>query len=198
MVIILREILKTKSARKIFGKRELEIIFSQLDGLALTQSEKNRLSRDIKPKFEFISLISPFAHEFKLEKNQHNKSIIEKTVRVILGDQNKDMIESILLFGSFANNTFTNRSDIDLCVVFKKSLSRRDAMAFRIRIAGQVSKKNDVQVFDALPQKIKREIARCHRVLFRSKGYDNISFSIHHMKDDGYFQRMEKVFGAKA
>ena len=57
----LLEFLKNnKNARKIFGKKELEIIFKQLEGMPLTQSERNRLSRDIKPKLEFIREISNF------------------------------------------------------------------------------------------------------------------------------------------
>ena len=57
MVIILRlkNYLKiNENARKIFGKKELEIIIKQLEGIHLTQSERNRISRDIKPKLEFI------------------------------------------------------------------------------------------------------------------------------------------------
>ena len=43
-----------ENARKIFGERELKIIEKQLLGVNLTQSEKNRLSRDIRLKFNFI------------------------------------------------------------------------------------------------------------------------------------------------
>ena len=76
MVVILqfqKFLKKNKDARKIFGKRELEIILRQLDGLPLRQSEKNRLSRDIKPKLEFIKDMNEFRDEFRLEKNQANK-----------------------------------------------------------------------------------------------------------------------------
>ena len=49
VIILLSEFLThNKNARRIFGKKELEIILKQLDGLPLTQSEKNRLSRDVK------------------------------------------------------------------------------------------------------------------------------------------------------
>ena len=44
------------SARKIFGKKEIRIIQKQLDGITLTQSEKNRLSRSVRKKFEVIIL----------------------------------------------------------------------------------------------------------------------------------------------
>src|SRR3989338_33342 len=140
MVVILdlAEFLKTSgNARKIFGKRELEIIYKQLEGMPLMQSERNRMSRDIRPKLEFIKEISKFEDEFKLEKNQDNKRMIEKAVNVILNDELRDEIKAILLFGSFADNSFTKSSDIDICVVFKTGISLKQATEFRIRIAGE-------------------------------------------------------------
>lgn len=200
MVIILslKTYLKTnKNARKIFGKVELEIISKQLDGMPLTQSERNRISRDIKPKLEVIKEIAEFKDEFELEKNQYNKKIIEKAVNVMLEDGISDNIKAILLFGSFADNSYTKNSDIDICVIFKRNLSLKEATEFRIRISGRTHKKVDVQVFNVLPQKIKREIARSHRVLYKSNDYDNVNFSIRHLKDNDYFIRMSKIFGVK-
>ena len=55
-----------KNTRKIFGKRELKIIEKQIFGINLTQSEKNRLSRDIRKKFEFIEQVARFSAQFKL------------------------------------------------------------------------------------------------------------------------------------
>jgi len=201
MVIILglQHALKFNTkARKIFGKKELGIIFKQLEGVPLTQSEKNRLSRDIKPKLEFIKEIAIFKDEFKLEKNQDNKRIIEKAVAIILNDELSSNIKAILLFGSFADNSFTGRSDIDICVVFRTDISLKQATEFRIRISGNLSEKVDVQVFNILPQKIKREIARSHKLLYKSKDYDNINFSIKYLKDEDYFIRMSKIFEAAA
>src|SRR3989344_652228 len=72
-----------QNARRIFGKKELGIMLSQLDGMPLTQSERNRLSRDIKPKLEFIKEISEFKDEFGLKKNQDARKIIYKAVNII-------------------------------------------------------------------------------------------------------------------
>lgn len=201
MVIILefKEFLKkSKDARMVFGKRELEIIFKQLDGLEVSPSEKNRLSRDIKPKLEFIKTAAKFEKEFRLKKNQDNDGLIERAVEVILEDKLGQDIKAILLFGSFADNSFTRRSDIDICAVFKKEMSLKDATEFRIRVAGQLSDKMDVQVFNILPQKVKREIARNHRVLYKDAEYDNINFSIRYLKEEGYFIRLNEIFGAAA
>ena len=197
IILILKEFLKAnKDVRKVFGRKELDIISKQLDGMPLKQSEKNRLSRDIKPKLEFIKRIAEFEDEFRLEKNQDNKKLIEKAVNAILDDAGAK-IKAILLFGSFADNSFTKRSDIDICVVFKTSLSLKEATEFRIRIAGRLPEKVDVQVFNTLPQKIKKEIARNHKVLYHDNSYDNINFSIKYLKDDDYFMRMNKIFGVE-
>lgn len=201
MVIILnfKTFLKdNRNARLIFGKKELEIVLKQLEGLQLKQSERNRLSRYIRPKFEFIKEAAKFEDEFKLKKSQNNKKMIERALGVILNDEFSDKIKAILLFGSFADNSFTSRSDIDICVIFKEDLSIREATQFRIRVSGQLPEKIDVQVFNTLPQKVKREIARNHKVLYKNKGYDNINFSIRHLKDQDYFMRMKKIFGAEA
>jgi|SRR3989338_1524298 len=197
MVIILglNEFLKNnKNSRKIFGKKELEIILKQLDGLPLTQSERNRLSRDIKPKLEFIREISEFKDEFGLKKDQDARKIIYKAVNIILQDKLKDKIEAILLFGSRVKGIVTPRSDIDICVVFDK-IEKEDADRFRVRILGNFSEKADIQVFNALPQKIKRSIAGSHKVLYKKENFDNNLFSIKYLKDDDYFARISRVFG---
>ena len=195
VIILLSEFLKqNKNARRIFGKKELEIISKQLGGLPLTQSQRNRLSRDIKPKLEFIKEISKFGDEFELKKNANNLILIDKAVQLILQDELKDRIKAILLFGSHAGGTVTKRSDIDICVVFT-DISLEESTKFRIRILGNFSAKVDIQVFNTLPQKIKRSIARNHKILYKGKDYDNTNFTIKYLKDNDYFARMNRIFG---
>src|SRR3989344_6731076 len=117
MVIILslRNLLKNnKEARRIFGEKELKIMIKQLEGITLTQSEKNRLSRDIKPKLRVVKELSEFSDEFEMKKDQETKRLIDQAVDLILKDQFKDRIQSILLFGSHAKGEATIRSDIDV------------------------------------------------------------------------------------
>src|SRR3989338_3160843 len=178
IILALKEFLKTsKNARRIFGKKEIEIMIKQLEGLPLKQSELNRLSRDIKPKLEFIKEISKFSDDFRLKKNQDNKKIIEKAVDAIMEDELNGDISAVLLFGSFADKSNTRMSDIDICVVFEKGISLEEATKFRIRNSGKLPEKVDLQVFNILPSKVKKDIARNHRVLYKSSDYDNISFS---------------------
>lgn len=200
MVIILKlkEFLRNdKNTRKIFGKKEIGIILKQLDGITLTQSEKNRLSRDIRPKLRFIKDISKFEDDFELKKDANNLRLIDKTVQLILQDELKDRIKAILLFGSHARGIVTKRSDIDICVVFDK-ISREEAGRFRVSILGHFPLKIDLQVFNVLPQKIKREIARNHKILYKNGEFDNTSFTITYLKDEDYFIRMKRIIGEVA
>ena len=196
VILILKEFLRSnKNARKVFGKKEIEIILKQLDGITLTQSEKNRLSRDIKPKFEFIKEASKFGDEFELKKDADNLKIVDKAVQLILDDELKDRIRAILLFGSHAGGVVTQRSDIDICAIFT-DISLREATKFRMRIMGELPEKVDVQVFNILPQKIKRSIAINHKVLYKSSNFDNMSLTIRHIKDEDYFFRLNKIMSA--
>src|SRR3989338_7503775 len=122
---------RAKNARKVFGKKEIKIIARQLKGMKLTQSERNRLSRDIRPKLEFIEGCHYYKEFFKLEKNMVNKLVIEQSVKIILNDRDADKIGSIMLFGSFADSTFNEKSDIDIAVVFENEVSLKEATLFR-------------------------------------------------------------------
>jgi len=199
MVVILN--LKTflknnKDSRRLFGEKEIKIILKQLDGITLTQSEKNRLSRDIRPKFKIIEELNKFSDEFELKKDADTLKIIKQAVGEILQDEMGKKVKAILLFGSHANGIVTFRSDIDICVLFKEDISSEEATKFRIRASRGLPEKVDLQVFAVLPQKIKKDIARNHRILFRDQDFNNQDFTITYLKDDDYFIRMKKIFGA--
>lgn len=160
----------------------------------MTQSERNRLSRDIKPKLKVIIATAAHQEEFALKKNQEAKILIKKTVEAMLNDPLKSSIKAILLFGSFADNSFTFRSDIDLCAIFDH-IDSTEATKFRIRIHGQLPDNLDIQVFNVLPQKIKKSIAANHKVLFERGDFDNVNFSLQFGKYQDYFARMSRIFG---
>lgn len=155
-----------ENARKVFGKRELKIIEKQLLGVNLTQSEKNRLSRDIRKKFEFIKEISRFSDEFGLKKGAEIKKRIEETKQDILGDILFSKIKRIFLFGSIVERQLTLSSDIDIAVEFF-SIDSKEAILFRKRILGKTNQKIDVQVYNCLPNKIKKEIDIKGKILYK-------------------------------
>jgi len=159
---------KNKSVRKIFGKAELEIIERQLLGINLTQSEKNRLSRDIRKKLEVIKELSIFQDEFGLKKGAHIKEMVEDAKEVILESKHLTKIKRIILFGSTTENQRSFRSDIDIAVEFD-SIDKKEATEFRIKTLGKVSNMVDIQVYNILPDKIKKEIEEKGRVLYKNE-----------------------------
>ena len=156
---------KNENTRKVFGQRELKIIEKQLFGINLTQSEKNRLSRDIRKKFKFISEISNFNNEFDLKKASEVKKIFNQAKEEILNHSFKKRIKRILLFGSVVRNEISVRSDIDIAVEFDK-ITKKQAFDFRRRVMGELPIKVDVQVLNFLPKKIIKEINKKHKVLY--------------------------------
>jgi len=155
------------NARRIFGEAEIKIIKKQLLGINLTQSEKNRLSRDIRKKLNVIKDIIRFENEFDLKKGTDIKSLIDETIKEILNDELGKEIKEIWLFGSSADKTRTFRSDIDIAVIFKKKLSKKEAFKFRVRILGRVSDKIDIQIFEFLPEKIQNSILKNHKIIYK-------------------------------
>jgi len=160
---------KSENVRKIFGKRELIIIEKQLNGVNLTPSEKTRLSRDIRKKFIAIKELVPYLDDFFLKHGEITKRIIDKTIEIIKQNEWFYKIKEITLFGSLAENRFHLFSDIDICVKFKKDLNKTDATKFRMKILGYLPKKVDIQVYNTLPSKIKKEIDKNGRVLYKKQ-----------------------------
>ena len=156
----------TAEARKVFGQRELKIIEKQLLGIKLTQSEKNRLSRDIRKKFKFIKEISKYENEFGLKKGAIIKENIDEVLEVIKRHQLFNKIKRIILFGSTAENERTFRSDIDIAIEFK-SINPKQERLFKKEIIREVNEKVDIQIYNRLLKKIRKEIDQKGKVLLR-------------------------------
>lgn len=161
---LMRIIREDPDARKMFGQRELKIIEKQLLGVSLTQSEKNRLSRDIRKKLEFISRAARFQEEFRLKKGAEIKKIIEDTKQMILEDPLAAKINAIYLYGSAVENKLTLESDIDIAVSLKTDT--KDATLFRKRMMGKSSSRVDIQVFENLPEKLRKEIKTKGNIIY--------------------------------
>lgn len=164
----LNAVKKNRSLRKIFGERELKIIEKQLLGVRLKASEKTRLSRDIRKKFEAISILIPFVSDFQLKHGAIVKEAINDTKEVILNSKYFPNIRKVVLFGSVVENQLTLSSDIDISVEFIK-ITKEEAMRFRLDILKNVDERIQIQVYNFLPQKIRKEIDAKGRVLYERK-----------------------------
>lgn len=165
---LLSKLKEDKNIRRLFGQRELQIIEKHLLGIKLKESERTRLSRDIRKKFEAIKSLAPYSSEFNLKKGANLKPLIDETLEVIKESKYFPKIKKISLFGSIVENQMSFRSDIDIAVKFD-TINIKEATEFRIYIAGRVNKKVDIQVYNVLPEKIKSEIDEKGRVLYEQK-----------------------------
>jgi len=165
---LLDTIKKNRNMRKIFGKRELSIIERQLMGVRLKPSEKMRLSRDIRKKFEAISALMPFNQDFQLKHGALIKDMINEAKEIILGSRYFPKIKRIVLFGSITENQLTLKSDIDIAVEFI-DITKREATQFRLDMLKKVNEKIDIQVYNILPHKIKKEIDSKGRDVYEQK-----------------------------
>jgi predicted nucleotidyltransferase len=153
---------KNKNARLLFGKSEIEIIRKQLLGLELSASEKTRLSRDIRKKFEVIEEISRFRKEFKLKKSQEIKFLIEESEEVIK-ERAGNNLKRIILYGSYAEGKQNKNSDIDLAIELK---NKKNSEKLRAEILGELSEKIDLHIYDTLPKKVKDQINKTGKIIF--------------------------------
>lgn len=166
MADLLRFLKDNEKARKIFGEKELKIIEKQLNGVDLTQSEKNRLSRDIREKFKFIKEVNRFEEDFELKKGAVIRKKINEALEIIKAHKWFWKIKEIIIYGSFVEKRFHLFSDIDIAVKFK-AIDMKDATKFRIEIAGRLPEKIDIQVYNILPDKIKKEIDKNGKALYK-------------------------------
>ena len=157
--------LKNPEIRKLFGKREIEIIEKQILGINLKASEKTRLSRDIKKKLEAVKMLSGDIREFQLKKGAIIKEKIEEAKESIFESKYTSKIKKIILFGSTATNERTFRSDIDIAVEFSE-ITLKEATEFRLNVAGKTSEMVDIQVYNVLPDKIKKSIDKNGKVIY--------------------------------
>jgi predicted nucleotidyltransferase len=165
---LLNLIKKDADMRKLFGEKELKIIEKQLMGVKLKQSEITRLSRDIRKKLNAIKKIGMYSSEFELKKGLYVKDMIKEAQEVIFESVYFRRIKRILLFGSSVENTRSLRSDIDIAVEFF-DISVKEATKFRIEVMSKLNDIVDIQVYNILPEKIKNNILKKHKVLYKNE-----------------------------
>ena len=87
---------------------------------------------------------------------------------IILNSNLFNKIRRIILYGSAVENQLTFKSDIDITVEFSE-ISLREATTFRKSVLGKTNPRVDVQVYNYLPQKIKKEIESKGKVIYKSE-----------------------------
>jgi len=72
-------------------------------------------------------------------------------------------VHSILVFGSLAKGEFSDRSDIDICIVAPEAKNKEKLAN---KIAGMLPKNYDICIFELLPLYMQIEIIKNHIILY--------------------------------
>ena len=83
---------------------------------------------------------------------------------------NKNDIESISLFGSYAKDEQTIASDLDLLVKFKKKISLLKIVQIQQDLESQLGMKVDLVTYGALSPHIGRHILESRKMLYEKAG----------------------------
>ena len=114
-----------------------------------------------------------------------NNSIIAKTkedLGFLKEKVEKGEIEAVLLYGSYAENRQTARSDIDICIVASKLKAPKQFSGLLSQIWQKIdANKYDVRIFEELPLYIKIGIIKKHIVIF-SRSIPELSYYFYHYR----------------
>ena len=160
---LIDEIKKNPDIRKILGKREIEIVEKQVLGVKLTPSERTRLSRDIRKKFQAIKKLCLYENQLELKQGSEIKRIVDDVKSEIVKDKR---VKGIYLFGSSVDGTRRINSDIDIAVEFDK-ITNKESVLFRKEMI--VDQKVQISVYNTLPKKIKEEIENKGRIIWKKE-----------------------------
>lgn len=112
-------------------------------------------------------------------------SLITKTKKDLsfLKDKmEKGEIEAVLLYGSYAENEQTARSDIDICVVAPKLKTSKEFSSLLGQIWRKIdASKYDARIFEELPLYIKMEVIKRHLVIF-SRSIPELHYYFYHYR----------------
>lgn len=154
-----------KDVKLIFGIGEIRIIRKQLLGVKLSQSEKNRLSRSIRPKLKFVRECSLYKDEFQVKKGGESLKQISILKDKILLDKKCNDVVKIFIFGSFVENRMSMDSDVDISVEFN-NITEKEASLFKQRMSPPHLL--DLSVFNFLSEKMKKEVICNGKIIFKT------------------------------
>jgi len=122
--------------------------------------------------------------------------LINKTVDFIKKLDKKKRIKFIVNYGSYANKTFHNDSDIDLCIYYDGNQDERNK--FRLNVLSEINDIFDVHIFQDLPLYIKFSVLNGKILYYKDRDiYDIFRATIDEYEDykRGYYDyiKLEKI-----
>jgi hypothetical protein len=122
--------------------------------------------------------------------------LIKDSINAIKNLDKEGNILFIIIYGSYANNTFHKDSDIDLCIYYNDNKIERDR--FRLCVLSNINDIFDVHIFQDLPLYIRFDVLKGKIVYHKNKDiYDIFKNTIDEFEDfkRGYYDiiNLEKI-----
>jgi predicted nucleotidyltransferase len=128
---------------KILTKKEMKIISKRLENKKLSQIERNRLSRSIRPKLKEISRIDSINLLQKLEYIPDSISIENAIIKAV--KKYVYNVDSIILYGSVVQTNYKEYNDIDILIITKTRIYETEKEKWKkIREIISVLKENNI------------------------------------------------------
>ena len=129
--------------------------------------EEGFLNKEILGKIWRISCNQNHDYNFTYKISWNLTLVLESFILKAVHDILRNP-KAVILFGSYRKGDDNEKSDIDIAVEFG-NINKKDASLFRVHVLGRVNDKIDVQVYDVLPEKIKKEIDKNGRIIYERK-----------------------------
>jgi len=156
---------------RILTNKEKDIIKKRILNKKLSQLERNRLSRSIRPKLREISLIDSKSILEKIDYNPKIISIENKIIKVI--KNNIQQVDSIILYGSVIQNNYHEYNDIDIMIVTKSKIYKTEMEKWN-----KIKELNDILKANGITSDI--EIISKENLI---KSYKNSPTLVYQLKD---------------
>lgn len=122
--------------------------------------------------------------------------LISSTINYIKKLDKQNKIKFIVNYGSYANGTFHNGSDIDLCIYYDGN--QDEGNKFRLNVLSEINDIFDVHIFQDLPLYIRFSVLKGKILYYKDKDiYDIFRKTIGEFEDykRGYYDyiNLEKI-----
>lgn len=96
--------------------------------------------------------------------------LVKNSVERLKNIEGFEKVRFIILYGSAAEGTIRENSDIDFCIDYDAKTDYERSM-FRLKVLSELPDIFDVQIFDQLPLYVKKEVLKGKVIFCRDEGY---------------------------
>lgn len=142
-----------------------ERILEKAVTLGLARSKTDALRMGVFALNNQYQLVKDIEMEMSEKKSANNNDAAELAQKVTKLVENKPGVLAVLAFGSQIEGRTHAFSDVDICLVMPKA-SEKSRREILLKMAGTLSEKYDVKLFEDLPLMLRGEVIKNNKALF--------------------------------